>query len=318
MSPDARIRAAPVDSNWVDTVLVEDAVRARRQVEEAYRSMMRIQSEASALARTLQQSYEQVYGPEIMYRNMIRKQEALSPLKLESILAEFPPKNLQGLRRHLPDLVAKYGPYCQGCSIDLVQNPGLLEIDHIRPKADGGSSDLINLVLLCSSCNKRKGWRFTLSGLQSRLRDDTKIKKHVIREGRLGRENRLAKWAVPRFPGLVVHLRPLEPSVAYLAAYVVKRKVEKQILKYKELYEIMPRRIDYRIHLKYERLDPAITLSYSCVRVEDSIDGEIKDGLFPDEVMDAPALFVELVHRQIVDRYEEQQMANSDGMKAVI
>ena len=253
------------------------------------------------------ETYDRVFGLETMYHSKIRKQEQLSELRVETIVAEYPPANLRGLRKHLPDLVAKYGPYCQGCSVDFVQNPALLEIDHIRPEADGGSSELNNLVLLCSSCNKKKGWHFTLSGLQSRLRTNTKIRGYLIREGRLGRGNRPAKWEVPRFPGLVVYLRPLERSVATLAALMVKRRVEIMISSCRELYEIMPRRIDHSLYLKYERFDPAITLSYSCVRVEDTIHGEIKDGLFPEEVMDSSALFVELVHREIVDRYERQQ-----------
>lgn len=32
-----------------------------------------------------------------------------------------------------------------------------LEVDHIIPRSDGGTSDLANLQTLCSSCNGRKG-----------------------------------------------------------------------------------------------------------------------------------------------------------------
>lgn len=46
---------------------------------------------------------------------------------------------------------------CIGCHRTLPKD--LFEIDHIIPIARGGGSELSNLQLLCSSCNRRKGAR---------------------------------------------------------------------------------------------------------------------------------------------------------------
>lgn len=56
---------------------------------------------------------------------------------------------------------------CNGCRIFLP--PRNLEVDHIEPRAKGGSDDIENLQLLCSACNSMKGARS-----QSELEDDLK------------------------------------------------------------------------------------------------------------------------------------------------
>lgn len=45
----------------------------------------------------------------------------------------------------------------------------LLELDHIVPKSDGGSEDILNLVTSCADCNRGKGAK--------RLSDDTVVAK---------------------------------------------------------------------------------------------------------------------------------------------
>ena len=62
-------------------------------------------------------------------------------------------------------LVERGGIRCQGCGrwFDDVR---YLELDHIRPRADGGPNGIKNRVLLCGPCNRMKGHRLTLSGLQ--------------------------------------------------------------------------------------------------------------------------------------------------------
>ena len=63
-------------------------------------------------------------------------------------------------------LIVDIGAYCQGCGRDYGFDPRVLEVDHIRPKADGGSDAYDNLTLLCPPCNREKRDRYTLSHLQ--------------------------------------------------------------------------------------------------------------------------------------------------------
>ena len=63
-------------------------------------------------------------------------------------------------------LLVDVGPFCQGCGNSYAFDPRVLEVDHIRPKSDGGSDAYDNLTLLCPPCNKEKRDRMTLTGLQ--------------------------------------------------------------------------------------------------------------------------------------------------------
>jgi len=54
--------------------------------------------------------------------------------------------------------------YCGRSAPDVV-----LEVDHIVPRAEGGSDDILNLVTSCASCNRSKGARL--------LSDDTVVAK---------------------------------------------------------------------------------------------------------------------------------------------
>lgn len=63
------------------------------------------------------------------------------------------------------------GIVCCGCGHKF-DHPSYLEVDHIRPRADGGADSLYNLVLLCRPCNARKSARITLTGLREKNRKD--------------------------------------------------------------------------------------------------------------------------------------------------
>ena len=84
-------------------------------------------------------------------------------------------------RSQHPRLLEKYGAYCQGCGCDFTDKPNDLEVDHIRPKSDGGTDAYENLTLLCPPCNRSKSDTMTLTGLQQRNR----------REGILRPENEI-------------------------------------------------------------------------------------------------------------------------------
>ncbi|MDE0022099.1 MAG: DNA methyltransferase [Candidatus Poribacteria bacterium] len=75
-------------------------------------------------------------------------------------------------------LLEQFGAFCQGCGRDYRFDPRVLEVDHIRPKSDGGSDAYDNLTLLCPPCNRVKMDRMTLTGLQIQNRRDG----HLLRE----------------------------------------------------------------------------------------------------------------------------------------
>ena len=58
---------------------------------------------------------------------------------------------------------------CWGCGRGF-DHPDYMEIDHIRPRVDGGADSLHNLALLCRPCNstRRKGGNLTLRGLRDK------------------------------------------------------------------------------------------------------------------------------------------------------
>ena len=61
-------------------------------------------------------------------------------------------------------LIEGKGTVCQGCG-GRFDDPRYLELDHNMPRADGGSNNLTNRILLCGPCNRLKSNLFTLSGL---------------------------------------------------------------------------------------------------------------------------------------------------------
>jgi len=62
-------------------------------------------------------------------------------------------------------LIEQNGIVCAGCNRKF-DDPLYLELDHIRPRADGGSNELDNRTLLCGPCNRIKSNTLTLSGLR--------------------------------------------------------------------------------------------------------------------------------------------------------
>ena len=81
-------------------------------------------------------------------------------------------------REQRSKLLLGLGAYCQGCGRDYSFDPRVLEVDHVSPRADGGTDAYDNLTLLCPPCNREKRDRMTLSGLQQFNRENG----HLLRE----------------------------------------------------------------------------------------------------------------------------------------
>ena len=89
-------------------------------------------------------------------------------------------------RDHKAWLLDKLGPVCQGCCRDYSFAPRALEVDHVLPRADGGSDARENLTLLCPPCNRVKRDHLTLSGLRARNRQDGQWcaeNVHAVKQG---------------------------------------------------------------------------------------------------------------------------------------
>ena len=53
--------------------------------------------------------------------------------------------------------VAERADYrCEYCLAPEEVSPDRFQVEHIRPRVRGGSDDLVNLALSCSTCNRRK------------------------------------------------------------------------------------------------------------------------------------------------------------------
>lgn len=56
------------------------------------------------------------------------------------------------------------GVTCAGCG--RVLELEFMELDHIQPKSEGGANHILNRILLCGPCNRRKRNYLTLAGLR--------------------------------------------------------------------------------------------------------------------------------------------------------
>ena len=56
-----------------------------------------------------------------------------------------------------------FGVVCAGCGRVLERE--FMQLDHITPKSDRGANHILNRILLCGPCNRRKGDNLTLRGL---------------------------------------------------------------------------------------------------------------------------------------------------------
>ena len=76
-------------------------------------------------------------------------------------------------------LLELYGPYCQGCGIELDER--YFELDHKEPRSAGGSNLIQNRILLCGPCNRMKRDLHTIVW----LRRENKRQGHMKNEGAL-------------------------------------------------------------------------------------------------------------------------------------
>ena len=73
-------------------------------------------------------------------------------------------------------LTETFGLQCWGCSF-MAPDERHLQLDHVDPKADGGSNHLDNRALLCGPCNMTKGNRLTMSALRHQNTRDGHLTK---------------------------------------------------------------------------------------------------------------------------------------------
>lgn len=76
-------------------------------------------------------------------------------------------------------LADEHGMVCQGCYRGF-DDPLYLELDHSRPRSDGGEDHIRNRVLLCGPCNRIKSNRLTLSGLREHNKYAGRMMAHPV------------------------------------------------------------------------------------------------------------------------------------------
>jgi ferredoxin len=76
----------------------------------------------------------------------------LAPVKLPPRGQKEPGQRGRNLRAKL---AARDGWACCWCAVELTQETATIE--HVRPRAHGGSSKPVNLKLACGPCNHRRG-----------------------------------------------------------------------------------------------------------------------------------------------------------------
>ncbi len=71
---------------------------------------------------------------------------------------------------------------CAGCGREM--EPPFMELDHITPRADRGTNDISNRILLCRPCNGKKSDGLTMKGLLRRVKKEKWMQDEIK-----------AKWA---------------------------------------------------------------------------------------------------------------------------
>ena len=101
----------------------------------------------------------------------------------------------RGMRNILAAAQANmFGVICAGCGRDLERE--FMQLDHIQPKAEGGVDHILNRILLCGPCNRRKRNYLTLAGLRRENKKKAvgwmKDEKQAVRAQDKARER--AEW----------------------------------------------------------------------------------------------------------------------------
>ena len=79
--------------------------------------------------------------------------------------------------REMKDYLLKtFGLHCWGCGFT-APDERYLELDHVDPKADGGSNHLDNRALLCKPCNGAKSNNLTMGALRRQNTKDGHLEK---------------------------------------------------------------------------------------------------------------------------------------------
>ena len=111
-----------------------------------------------------------------------------------------PPSKIDKDRdRKLDILIAEFGLQCWGCGFDPAKlgtageryGREFFELDHINPKSEGGTHDILNRAVLCGPCNRRKGG---FGGTLTALREDNETAQRLY--GPLLRIERVIDWHV--------------------------------------------------------------------------------------------------------------------------
>ena len=91
------------------------------------------------------------------------------------------------------------GVICAGCG--RVLELEFMQLDHILPRTDGGANHILNRVLLCGPCNRRKRNYLTLSGLvaQNRQKDVGWMKDAGLAKLAWDSARRKAEWVRDHF-----------------------------------------------------------------------------------------------------------------------
>ena len=72
-------------------------------------------------------------------------------------------------------LLDRFGLQCWGCAFT-APDERYLELDHLKPRSEGGPNEIFNRALLCGPCNRDKSDGLTMAGLRKR----NGVKKHPV------------------------------------------------------------------------------------------------------------------------------------------